>query len=116
MLFSSSLITYGRGKGIVVETGMTTEVGKIAGMMNQTEKQETPLQQKLNQLGKTLGIVALIICAVIFVVGLMQEERSNTNVYDSSIISSSSNTRRVSSSINNSISNRSTKMVKNMPL
>lgn len=51
---------------------MTTEVGKIAGMMNQTEKQETPLQQKLNQLGKTLGIVALIICAVIFVVGLMQ--------------------------------------------
>ena len=72
MLFSSSLITYGRGKGIVVETGMTTEVGKIAGMMNQTEKQETPLQQKLNQLGKTLGIVALIICAVIFVVGLMQ--------------------------------------------
>ena len=72
MLFSSSLITYGRGKGIVVETGMTTEVGKIAGMMNQTEKQETPLQQKLNQLGKTLGIAALIICAVIFVVGLMQ--------------------------------------------
>ena len=72
MLFSSSLVTYGRGKGIVVETGMTTEVGKIAGMMNQTEKQETPLQQKLNQLGKTLGIVALVICAVIFVVGLIQ--------------------------------------------
>ena len=72
MLFSSSLVTYGRGKGIVVETGMTTEVGKIAGMMNQTEKQETPLQQKLNQLGKTLGIAALVICAVIFVVGLIQ--------------------------------------------
>ena len=44
MLFSSSLVTYGRGKGIVVETGMTTEVGKIAGMINSTEKQETPLQ------------------------------------------------------------------------
>ncbi len=72
MLFSSSLVTYGRGKGIVVETGMTTEVGKIAGMMNQTEKQETPLQQKLNQLGKTLGIAALSICAIIFVVGLLQ--------------------------------------------
>ena len=42
MLFSSSLVTYGRGKGIVVETGMTTEVGKIAGMINATEKQETP--------------------------------------------------------------------------
>lgn len=72
MLFSSSLVTYGRGKGIVVETGMTTEVGKIAGMINNTEKQETPLQQKLNKLGKTLGIAALAICAFIFVVGLIQ--------------------------------------------
>ena len=72
MLFSSSLVTYGRGKGIVVETGMTTEVGKIAGMINETEKQETPLQQKLNKLGKTLGIVALAICAFIFIIGLIQ--------------------------------------------
>ena len=47
MLFSSSLVTYGRGKGIVVETGMTTEVGKIAGIISQTEKTETPLQNKL---------------------------------------------------------------------
>lgn len=82
MLFSSSLVTYGRGKGIVVETGMTTEVGKIAGMINSTEKQETPLQQKLNKLGKTLGIAALIICLVIFVVGLYKE-KSHSNVYDS---------------------------------
>lgn len=72
LLFSSSLVIYGRGKGIVVETGMTTEVGKIAGMINNTEKQETPLQQKLNKLGKTLGIVALTICAFIFVIGLLQ--------------------------------------------
>lgn len=72
MLFSSSLITYGRGKGIVVETGMTTEVGKIAGMLNNTEEQETPLQQKLNKLGKTLGIAAIVICVVIFLVGLLQ--------------------------------------------
>ena len=72
MLFSSSLVTYGRGKGIVVETGMTTEVGKIAGMINSKEKQETPLQRKLNKLGKTLGIAALVICVVIFVVGLIQ--------------------------------------------
>ena len=72
MLFSSSLITYGRGKGIVVETGMNTEVGKIAGMINQTEEQVTPLQQKLNKLGKTLGIVALTICALIFAVGIIQ--------------------------------------------
>ena len=72
MLFSSSLVTYGRGKGIVVETGMTTEVGKIAGMINSTEKQETPLQQKLNALGKTLGIVAIAICILIFIIGLVQ--------------------------------------------
>ena len=72
MLFSSSLITYGRGKGIVVNTGINTEVGKIAEMISETEKQETPLQKKLNSLGKTLGIVALIICVIIFVIGIIQ--------------------------------------------
>ncbi len=71
MLFSSSLITYGRGKGIVVETGMNTEVGKIAGIINSAEETQTPLQAKLNKLGKTLGIAALVICAIIFVIGLL---------------------------------------------
>lgn len=72
MLFSSSLVTYGRGKGIIVETGMTTEVGKIAGMIDATEEQVTPLQEKLNKLGKTLGIAALLICVFIFIIGLIQ--------------------------------------------
>lgn len=72
MLFSSSLITYGRGEAIVVDTGMNTEVGKIADMLNNTEKQETPLQTKLNKLGKTLGIAAIIICIVIFLIGIIQ--------------------------------------------
>ena len=71
MLFSSSLITYGRGRGIVVATGMNTEVGKIAGMINEVEETETPLQQKLNKLGKTLGIVAIVICIIIFIIGLL---------------------------------------------
>ena len=71
MLFSSSLITYGRGKGIVVETGMNTEVGKIAGIINETIESETPLQVKLNKLGKTLGIAAIVICVAIFVIGLL---------------------------------------------
>ena len=72
MLFSSSLITYGRGKAIVVETAMNTEVGKIAGMLSNQEEKETPLQAKLNNLGKTLGIAALVICIVIFAAGLIQ--------------------------------------------
>lgn len=70
MLFSSSLITYGRGKGIVVETAMNTQVGKIANMIDSAEETITPLQEKLNKLGKTLGVAALAICAVIFVIGL----------------------------------------------
>ena len=72
MLFSSSLVTYGRGKGIVVETGMNTEVGKIAEMISNTDEQETPLQKKLNSLGKTLGLVALGICLIIFLIGVIQ--------------------------------------------
>ena len=71
MLFSSGLITYGRGKGIVVETGMSTEVGKIAEIINDSAETETPLQNKLNQLGKVLGIVALAICAFIFGIGII---------------------------------------------
>ena len=70
MVFSSSLITYGRGTGVVVATGMNTEVGKIAGMINEVEETQTPLQEILNQLGKTLGIGAIVICIVIFVIGL----------------------------------------------
>ncbi len=71
MLFSSSLITYGRGKGIVVETGMNTQVGKIAGMINSAIDTQTPLQNKLNKLGKTLGLAAIVICVVIFGIGLL---------------------------------------------
>jgi len=70
MLFSSSLVTYGRGKAIVVETAMNTEVGKIAGMINEACEIETPLQKRLNSLGKTLGIACIVICIVIFLIGI----------------------------------------------
>ena len=67
--FSSSLVTYGRGKGIVVSIGMQTEVGKIATMLDSVDDSETPLSRRLEALGKTLGIAALVICIVIFAVG-----------------------------------------------
>ncbi len=69
--FSSSLVTYGRGRGVVTATGMQTEVGKIADMLQQTVETETPMSRRLEQLGKILGIVALIICALIFLVGVL---------------------------------------------
>lgn len=72
MIMSSSPITGGNGTAIVVKAGMDTEVGQIASMLNTTEKQETPLQKKLADTGKTLGIATLIICAVIFAAGLFK--------------------------------------------
>jgi Ca2+-transporting ATPase len=69
--FSSSIVTYGRGKGIVIGTGMNTEVGKIASLIQSIPEMKTPMQQKLDQLGKFLGLGALAICALIFIVGLL---------------------------------------------
>lgn len=69
LAFSASLVSYGRGKGIVVETGMNTEVGNIAAILDSTHTSQTPLQKKLDKLGKTLGIAALVICFIMFIVG-----------------------------------------------
>ena len=71
MAFSSSVVTYGRGSGIVVETGMQTEVGRIAEMLMSEKTRPTPLQMKLAKLGKVLAMAAIGICVVIFVVGLL---------------------------------------------
>lgn len=70
MAYMNSNVTYGRGSGVVVGTGMQTEVGHIAGMINRTEDNITPLQNNLNSLGKVLTWLILIIAAVIFVVGI----------------------------------------------
>lgn len=70
--FMSSLVTYGRGVGVVVETGMKTEVGKIADILESEDSGKTPLEIRLNELGKMLGKVALGICALIFVVSWFQ--------------------------------------------
>ncbi len=70
MVYSGCSVTYGRGRAVVTATGMDTEMGKIAGLLEGEEEGQTPLQKKLAGLGKYLGIMALLACAVIFVVGL----------------------------------------------
>jgi len=72
MLYSSSSIAAGRGVGVAVATGMETQVGKIAHMIHSEEAPQTPLQKRLAHTGKVLGIGALAICAVIFIMGLIQ--------------------------------------------
>lgn len=69
MVYSSCAVVYGHGKAIVVATGMDTEIGKIADLLSQEEQGNTPLQNHLAQLGKYLGIAALLICVVIFGIG-----------------------------------------------
>lgn len=70
--FMSSMVTYGRGTGVVYATGMNTEIGKIADMISKVENETTPLQNKLAEVGKWLGIGSLVICAVMFVVGAIE--------------------------------------------
>ncbi|MGN0306620.1 MAG: cation-translocating P-type ATPase [Lachnospiraceae bacterium] len=70
MVFSGCSITYGTALAVVTATGMDTEMGKIAGLLEGEENSQTPLQKKLAALGKSLGVMALIACAIIFVVGL----------------------------------------------
>ena len=71
MVYSGCAVSYGRGRAVVAETGMQTEMGKIASLLENENESATPLQQKLAQLGKYLGFLALGICAVIFIVGLV---------------------------------------------
>ena len=71
MAFSSGVVTFGRGKGIVVGTGMNTEIGKIAGMLNRDSDTQTPMQVRLEKLGKVIGIASILICVVIFIIGVL---------------------------------------------
>ena len=73
MVFSGCSITYGRATAIVTDTGMHTEMGKIAGLLAGEKESKTPLQKRLAQLGKYLGIIALVACAIIFVVGIIEK-------------------------------------------
>jgi Ca2+-transporting ATPase len=74
MVYKGTVVTYGRGRGVVVATGMTTDFGRIAALLQGTEAVPTPLQRRLAHLGRRLAVVALIICAVILGVGILHGE------------------------------------------
>ena len=74
MVFKGTVITYGRGTGVVVGTGMDTELGKIASLLQEEEEVKTPLQKRLTVFGKKLAVAVLFICAFIFGVGLLRGE------------------------------------------
>ncbi|MDK7165188.1 cation-translocating P-type ATPase [Lactobacillus iners] len=74
MAYSNTNVTYGRGEGVVVATAMDTEVGKIATMLNNADETDTPLKANLNQLGKTLTLMILGICAFVCVVGIFTKQ------------------------------------------
>ena len=73
MAFMASIVVSGHGKAIVTETGMNTKLGKIANMIIEDVAPETPIQKKLGEVGKVLGIVCLVICAVIFIIGIIKK-------------------------------------------
>ena len=70
--FMGTVVNYGRGKGVVVSTGMHTQIGMIAEMLRSVEQEPTPLQKRLDQLGRTLGWAALAVCGLVFMVGWMR--------------------------------------------
>ena len=70
--FMGTLVSYGRGRGVVVSTGMRTQIGLIAEMLQAVENEPTPLQKRLDQLGKTLGWATLVICGLVFVVSIVR--------------------------------------------
>ncbi len=85
MVFSGCSVTYGNAVAVVTGTGMNTEMGKIAGLLDGEGDSQTPLQKKLAQLGKYLGIMALVACAVIFVVGVFSDTMGIKDVFMTAI-------------------------------
>ncbi len=70
--FMGTVVTYGRGTGVVIYTGMKTQIGKIAAMLQSVEQEQTPLQKRLDQLGRTLGWAALAVCGLVFILGWLR--------------------------------------------
>ena len=74
MIYTSSIVTYGRAVGVVVATGMDTQVGNIAEMLDEQDELDTPLKRKLNAVGKTLTVIGLIVCVLIFAIGMLYQK------------------------------------------
>ena len=70
--FMGTMVTYGRGRGVVIGTGMRSQLGLIAKMLEGVDQEETPLQKRLDQLGKTLGVGALAVCGLVFIVAVLR--------------------------------------------
>lgn len=73
MAFATTVVVNGHGEAVVVDTGMNTRVGKIAGMIIEDESPDTPIQKKLNEVGKMLAIACIVICVLIFVIGIFKK-------------------------------------------
>ena len=81
MVFSGTFVTYGRGRFLVTGTGMDTEMGKIAALLKSTSEKRTPLQVSLDQFGRTLSIVILILCGILFAVSVFLREENVANAF-----------------------------------
>ena len=81
MVFSGSFVTYGRGRFLVTATGMDTEMGRIALLLKNTEKRKTPLQVSLDQFGRKLSLIILVICAVLFAVSVLWRHENAMNAF-----------------------------------
>lgn len=73
MAYMSTLVTYGRGEGVVCAAGMDTEIGKIASIINETKREVTPLQRRLADLGKVLSAVSVLLCVLLFAIAVLQQ-------------------------------------------
>ena len=78
MAYMSTMVTYGRGEGVVTATGMNTEIGKIASMISEAKEELTPLQKRLGELGSVLSVLSLGLCAILFVIAVLQKR----NIFD----------------------------------
>jgi len=78
MAFMSTVVAYGRGRGVVVNTGMSTQIGRIAEVIQAYEEEETPLQRRLNHLGRVLGYATLLVCGIVFGVSVVRDTAVGT--------------------------------------